>query len=108
MLAPDNSSLSKRYAFWRAVGQLEGTVEVLLENQRELRVNTGGRADEGQAENRFNQQEPQPETQFSAQESRAETDALIRGAVRRLDQCFYVVLVGGSVLIALMFALRFI
>ena len=37
MFPPDDSSLSKSSAFWRAIGRLEGTADALLEGQRDLR-----------------------------------------------------------------------
>ena len=110
MFPPDDSSLSKSSAFWRAIGRLEGTVEVLLENQRQLsqrqlRVDVEAGDREAKTERQFSQQEPQPETQLNDQESRAETEALVSRAIRRLDQCFYVVLIGGGALAVLIFAI---
>ena len=69
MFPPDDSSLSKSSAFWRAIGRLEGTVEVLLENQRQLRVDMEAGDREAKTERQFSQQEPQPETQLNDQES---------------------------------------
>lgn len=34
---PDNSSLSESARLWRIIGRLEVTVELLLNNQRELK-----------------------------------------------------------------------
>ena len=69
-----NFALSENARFWRAIGRLEGAVTVLLESQRN--------PTEGHLE---------CETVFSAD---------LRKLNRRLDQLFYLVVGGGTVLMA--------
>ena len=119
-------STSQLFGIWRTIGRLEGAANTLLEGQRELKegqeqlkaVFLSGQQElraeflSGQQELRAEflrgQQEARAEYQAGQQEMRAEFKADLREVNRRLDQTFYMVLVGGGVLVALTLALRFI
>ena len=108
-------STSQLFEIWRTIGRLEGAANTLLEGQRELKegqeqlkaVFLSGQQ-ELRAEFLSGQQEARAEYQAGPQEMRAEFKADLREVNRRLDQTFYMVLVGGGVLVALTLALRFI
>ena len=94
----DSSSELSR--IWRAIGRLEGTVNALLEGQRELK--------EGQQELKEGQQEIKESQERVKQELRDEFKADLREVHRRMDRMFFAFIAIGGALLVSVYASRFI
>ena len=98
------ASPSELSEIWRALGQLEGTANALLEGQREIK--------EGQQQLRTDMdtgfREARTDTAAGFREERAYTDAGFREVNRRIDRMFYAILGIGGALLVSVYAVRFI